>query len=197
MQALRSLGIFGGSFNPVHSGHVLLARQAREALKLDQVWLLPCSGSADGKALAPGALRLRWLRKALRGEEGLLASDLELKRGGVSRTIDTLRQVRALLGPGTRVTLLLGQDQALRLHRWKEAGQIPSLARIAIFARPGFPQLVPKGFKARFLSTGQFQISSSEIRQYIRQKRNLRLWVPPALERDADLWRAFSELSTK
>jgi nicotinate-nucleotide adenylyltransferase len=187
----RSLGLLGGSFNPVHSGHVLLARHAREALKLDEVWLIPCAASADGKALAPGALRLRWIRKALRGEEGLKASAVELKRGGVSRTIDTLRELRSKLGPAVKFTVLLGQDQALRLPGWKDAREIPDLARLAVFRRPGLKEQMPKAFHALFVSAPLFEISSSEIRSRIRNGKSVSLLVPPALVRDPELARVF------
>ena len=191
MKPLRSLGLLGGSFNPVHSGHVLLARHAREALKLDEVWLVPCAASADGKALAPGSLRLRWIKKALRGEEGLKASDLELKRGGVSRTIDTLAELRAKLGPAVAFTVLLGQDQALNFSGWKGAGRIPGLARLAVFRRPGVSGTPPKNFHATAVSAPLFEISSSEIRARIRNGKTLNLLLPPALVRDTELRRAF------
>jgi nicotinate-nucleotide adenylyltransferase len=194
--ALREVGVFGGSFNPVHSGHVLLARHALEALGLHELWLVPCAESADGKALAPGALRLKWLEKALQGEQGLKASDVELRRGGVSRSVDTLRELRAGLGKGTRLTLLLGQDQAARLPGWKEAEKIPGLARIAVFRRPGFRKRSPEGFPVVPIDAPLFQISSSEIRRAIALKKNLSLLLPPALVNDASLRRAFSDLST-
>jgi nicotinate-nucleotide adenylyltransferase len=191
VKPLRSLGLLGGSFNPVHSGHVLLARHAREALKLDEVWLIPCAGSADGKALAPGARRLAWIKKALRGEQGLKASDLELKRGGVSRSVDTLRELRAKLGPLVKFTLLLGQDQALHFSTWKDSDQIPGMARLAVFRRPGVPGRLPKTFQALMLSAPLFEISSSEIRARIRNGKSLNLLVPPAMARDTELLRVF------
>lgn len=187
---LRSLGIFGGSFNPVHTGHVLLARHAKTALKLDAVWFVPCSRSAYGKDLAPGGLRLRWLKLALEGEEGLLVSDVEIRRGGISRTIDTLRELRASLGRDVRFTLLLGQDQALRFPSWKEAERIPSLARLAVFRRSDAPSL-PPAFKARPLRAPLFDLSSSAIREDIRHGRPVSLLLPPALARNAELHRFF------
>ena len=189
MAPRRAIGLFGGSFNPVHSGHVLLARHARKALGLDEVWLIPCARSADRKALAPGALRLRWLRLALRGEEGLKASDIELKRGGVSRTVDTLRQLRCELGEGVAFTVLLGQDQALRLPRWKDAVLLTGLCRLAVFRRSGVgPDLGP-GFRP--LNAPLFDISSSDIRARIRARRSVGLLLPPALVRDRGLMAHF------
>lgn len=179
-------GLFGGSFNPVHTGHVLLARYALEQLKLDGVLFMPCARSADGKQLAPGALRLAWLKKALRGEAGLRASDLELKRGGVSRTVDTLRQLRALQ-PKAQWVLLMGADQAARIKTWKESAELPRLAQLAVFARPG--QRHPKNMFR--IVAPMLEISSSEIRLRIKQKKSLRLLLPPALAQDKKLLHNF------
>lgn len=185
MRAKR-LGLFGGSFNPVHTGHVLLARYALEQLGLDGVLFMPCARSADGKKLAPGALRLAWLKKALRGEAGMRASGLELERGGVSRTVDTLRQLHELQ-PQTEWTLLMGADQAARLKTWKESGALPKLARLAAFARPG--QKVPaKMFR---ITAPSLEISSSEIRLRIKQKQSVRLLLPPALANEKSLLHNF------
>ncbi|MGH7442740.1 MAG: nicotinate (nicotinamide) nucleotide adenylyltransferase [bacterium] len=191
MRPLRSLGLFGGSFNPVHSGHVLLARLARETLGLDEVWFIPCHRSADGKKLAPGPLRLRWLKMALRGESGLKASDVELRRGGLSRTVDTLSELRLRLGPLTRFTLLLGQDQALRLPAWKEAQALPALCRLAVFRRPGVPARALR-FKARLVRAPLFEVSSSEIRALARRGKNLSLWLPPVLAKNTALARFYA-----
>jgi nicotinate-nucleotide adenylyltransferase len=195
VKPLRSLGLFGGSFNPVHQGHVLLARRALETLELDEVWFIPCFRSADAKALAPGALRLGWLKKALRGEKGLKACDLELRRGGISRTIDTLRALRGTLGQAVKLTLLLGQDQALRLPQWKEAYQVPALCRLAVFERPGVDGSRPKGFKWVGVKAPLFDISSSEIRASMKRNKDVSLMLPPALAKDAALRRCFGKPS--
>ena len=147
----RRLGFFGGSFDPVHKGHLALAEQARALLRLDQVWLIPCAASADGKRLAPGLLRLAWLKRALQGKPGLAAWDGELRRGGVSRTIDTLRQLRRELGPGVRFSLLLGADQVAQLPTWKEAGRLQAYCGLAAFRREGSRPRAPKGFRVRWL----------------------------------------------
>lgn len=190
MPPLHSLGVFGGSFNPVHSGHILLARHAKTALKLDAVWFVPCFRSADGKALAPPALRLKWLNLALDGEEGLEACDMELRRGGLSRTVDTLRALRESYGPALRLTLLLGQDQARRFSTWKEADRIPGLARLAVFRRPGV-EAGPKDLRARTLQAPLFDVSSSGIRALIRRRRAVSLLLPPALAENAELLRFY------
>jgi nicotinate-nucleotide adenylyltransferase len=176
----RSIGLFGGSFNPAHIGHVLLARWARAALRLDEVWLLPCAQSADGKKLAPAAARLRVLRAALKGERGLKICGLDLERGGVSRAVDTLRALRAGAGPQARYTWLLGQDQALRLPRWKEARALPALAGFAYFSRrsaPAIPMAIHRRFRLKAVVVPSIEISSSLIRHENKGKKRVTLGV--------------------
>jgi len=172
------IGLFGGSFDPVHVGHVLLARWARESLGLDEVWLIPQAASADGKRLAPMLWRWRGLQRALRGEEGLSACDVDLRLGGVSRTVETLRQLRYELGPEPRFTWLLGQDQALRLPLWWEADELPKLCALSFFKRPSAPDL-PAGIQRRFrcfaIKSPSIEISSSLIRQQEQAGKRLDL----------------------
>jgi nicotinate-nucleotide adenylyltransferase len=162
------LGLFGGSFDPVHVGHILLARWAREALGLDELWLVPQAASADGKKLSSMVKRWRALDDALSGEEGLRACDVDLRLGGISRTVETLRQLRYELGPQPEFTWILGQDQALRLPQWQEADELPGLARFAYFKRAGCTP-VPKRIHSRFhcaiLDCPGMELSSTWIRQ--------------------------------
>jgi len=161
------VGLLGGSFDPVHIGHVLLARWARRALRLDEVWLVPQSQSADGKRLSPMLARWRAVQRAVKGEVGLRACDVDLRLGGVSRTIETLRQLHFEHGSTVRWTWLLGQDQALRLPQWQEAAALPALANFAYFFRPGC-RSIPKSVHTRFRTTAilvpSIDISSSRIR---------------------------------
>lgn len=187
----RRLGVFGGSFDPVHAGHLRLARWARRALGLDEVWLVPCARSADGKALAPGRLRLRWLRAALRGQAGLRACDWELKRGGLSRTVDTLRQLRRRFGAGVELTLLLGQDQARRLPAWKQARRLPQLAGLAVFGRGGAAGRLPAGYGLRRLPSPACAVSSTQLRERLRAGLSVRRLLPAALRDEPSLARAY------
>ena len=168
MKRAPKLGLFGGSFDLAHIGHVLLARWAKQALNLDEVWLIPQAESADGKRLAPMAQRWRGLQRALRGEAGLRACDVDLRLGGVSRTIETLIQLRYELGPKPEFTWLLGQDQALRLPQWQDAQHLPALCSFSFFKRPGAAS-VPKSIHTRFrciaIDVPSIEISSSWIRQ--------------------------------
>jgi nicotinate-nucleotide adenylyltransferase len=187
---MRSLGLLGGSYNPVHNGHLALADQARALLHLDGVWLIPCAESADGKPLAPGRLRLAWLKAALKGREGLSAWDGELKRGGVSRSIDTLRQLRRELGPGVQLTLLLGADQVARLASWKQADKLATLARLAAFRRAGTRPRAPQGFRVQWLDAPLQAASSTAIRAALAAGKRP-LGLPKALAQDLRLAREY------
>lgn len=190
---MKQIGLFGGSFNPVHRGHLLLAQAALAQLGLDEVWFVPCAESADGKVLAPAASRLRWLRKAVKDEPGFKVCDLELKRGGVSRTITTLRQLRRLAGAKRRFTLLMGEDQAVRFHTWKEADKIPALAGLAAFKREGVRKKVISGFQFQWVEFPYVKISSSEIRLRIKQKKSLLKLLPSALFGDPEIEQMFRQ----
>jgi len=167
LKAHPRIGLYGGSFDPIHVGHVLLARWAREALALDEVWLIPQAQSANGKKLSPAPQRWRGVNAALKREAGLRASDVDLRLGGVSRTIETLGQLIYEHGSHVEWTWLLGQDQALRLPTWSESQHLPALCRFSYFTRAGAPA-VPKSIHTRFrcsaIQVPSIEISSSWIR---------------------------------
>ncbi len=174
-----------------------MARLARAALGLDEVWFIPCARSADGKELAPGALRLRWLRQALRGRAGVRVCDLELRRGGVSRTVDTVRQLRAALGPGVEFTLLLGQDQALRLPAWKQAWRLAAWVRLAVFARPGWSADLSPAYAWTRVAGAVPPCSSRRIRATLARGGRAVRCLPPALVGDASLRRRYGPAKPK
>jgi nicotinate-nucleotide adenylyltransferase len=186
----KRLGLLGGSFDPVHRGHLALAESARRLLGLDEVWLIPCATSADGKRLAPGRLRLAWLRAALKGLDGLKAWDGELRRGGVSRSIDTLRQLRRALGPEVELFLLLGADQVAQLPAWKEAGRLQAYASLVAFRRAGSRPRAPQGFRVRWLDAPLRSESSTSLRAALAAGKRPK-GLPPALARDPRLARVY------
>jgi nicotinate-nucleotide adenylyltransferase len=131
------IGIMGGTFDPVHNGHVAAARQLRDLARLSEVWLMPNATPAH-RAAAPVATagdRLRMVQLAVEGQPGLVSSALEVDRGGVSYTIDTLREL-ARVYPGRPFAILLGSDAALQIRSWHEAGELLDQAHFVIFNRP-------------------------------------------------------------
>lgn len=178
IQPMKRIALFGGSFNPVHHGHLLAAREAFERLKLDELIFVPCGQSAYGKKLLPGPLRLKLLKGSVKGIKGYTVSDLELKTKGVSRSIDTLR---ALSVPGARYYLLIGADQVAEFPKWKEAFELSKLAKICVLARPGVWKRtgIQRKFRMRSLKIAQVGISSSEIRLRLSRKLSID-WLVPA-----------------
>ena len=132
------LGIYGGSFDPVHLGHLLVAQAAVEELGLDKLFFIPAAQSPfkpDAKP-APDAVRLQLLRLALAGKSNCEIDDQEIRRGGTSYTIDTLRDY-AKRFPGAELFYLIGADNAAKLNEWREANELAALAEFVVVPRPG------------------------------------------------------------
>ena len=189
------LGILGGSFDPVHYGHLILADVAREQLQLDQVWLVPAATSPlkPVGAAAGNQARMEMLQLAIGGTPGLVASDVELRRGGVSYTVDTLAQI-ARENSGSTLFLVVGSDQLPLLSKWHEAKRIAEFATWAFVRRPGSVEidwqlLAPfttseqlAAARQSVLSLASLELSSSELRQRIRDGRSIRFRTPRAVE---------------
>jgi len=144
--------IYGGTFDPVHHGHLRLALEVSERLGDVPVSLVPCHiPPHKGATGATAAQRLRLLELALAGEPRLLVDDRELRREGASYTADTLRQLRGELGADTPLVMVVGTDAFAGLDRWKQWRQISGLAHIVVVRRPGI-SLDPEGEPARLLA---------------------------------------------
>ncbi|MGQ0702096.1 MAG: nicotinate-nucleotide adenylyltransferase [Gemmatimonadales bacterium] len=167
------IGIFGGSFDPIHHGHLIAAVTLREALELDEVRFVvareqPLKPQGHG---APPEHRGRMTELAVEGTRGLCLDRSELDRPGPSYTVDTLRELQAAL-PGAELVLLLGSDAAAELPRWREPEVVQSLARVAVFGR---------GAGSEAVWVPRVEISSTEIRARARAGRPIRYWVPEAV----------------
>jgi nicotinate-nucleotide adenylyltransferase len=177
------LGIYGGSFDPVHLGHLLVAQAAMEELKLDRLFFVPAAQSPfkPEHNLAPAALRLQLLRLALAGKTNCEVDDQEIRRGGTSYTIETLRYY-AKHFPGTELFYLIGADNAAKLNAWHEAGELAKIAEFVAVPRPGGAVPVfPPPFRGRVLCGFPFAVSSSEIRARIKAGLPLENLTPAAV----------------
>jgi nicotinate-nucleotide adenylyltransferase len=176
------LGILGGSFNPIHHGHLIVATRMAEDLDLERVLLVPAAVAPlkDPGELAPARDRWEMLRRAIRGNPLFEACDLELRRGGVSYTVDTLRELHRRRPADYR--LILGADAARLLPRWKEAAEVLRLARPAVAARPGHGT-VPGLPKKDIVEVPLLEISGTEIRDRVRRGLSIRYLVPDPVER--------------
>jgi nicotinate-nucleotide adenylyltransferase len=175
------LGLFGGSFDPVHLGHLLVAQAALEVLALDRLFFIPAAQSPfkPESQPAPAAARLQWLRLALAGRANCEVDDQEIRRGGISYTIDTLRDY-AKRFPNAHFFYLIGADNAAQLNAWREAGELANLAEFVAIPRPGGGTAnFPAPFRGRTLKGFPLGVSSSEIRARVKAGRPIDHLVPP------------------
>jgi nicotinate-nucleotide adenylyltransferase len=165
------IGVFGGSFDPIHHGHLIAATTLAEALQLDEVKLVVARSQPLKRAgHAAGAEdRAAMVELAVRGESRLCADRTELGREGPSYTVDTLRTLRAQC-PAAELVLLLGADTAVTLDRWHEPEAIWQLCRVETFAREGIGE--------PGLQVPRLDISSTAIRARVRAGRSIRYWAP-------------------
>jgi len=133
------IGVFGGTFNPIHTGHLHAAEQVRVQLGLARVVFVPAAEPplkrAGSERIAPAALRLAWVRAALRGHPSFTVDDLELHRAGPSYTVDTLRALQTKLAPA-RLVFIVGEDAFSELDAWHEPSTLLTLADFAVMTRP-------------------------------------------------------------
>ncbi len=171
-------GLLGGSFDPVHHGHLIAALRAAEALGLEEVLFVPCAQQPLKAAapVAPAQPRRTLLELAIEGHPGFAVDPLGLERGGASYTVDTLRALKAR-DATRRLVLLLGADAASELPRWKEAGEVARLAEIAVLTRPGAPEVVP-ALVRHVVATPAIEISASDIRARCLAGKSIRYLVP-------------------
>jgi len=180
---MQRIGIFGGSFDPVHLGHLLVAQAALEELALEKLFFVPAAQSPfkpDGKpALAEERMRL--LRLALAGKTNCEVDDQEIHRGGVSYTVDTVREY-ARRFPQAKLFYLVGADNVASLPQWREAEALARLAEFAAIPRPGEPESVfPAPFRGQTIKGFPFGVSSSQIRARLKAGLPIDQLVPPAV----------------
>jgi nicotinate-nucleotide adenylyltransferase len=174
------LGLFGGTFDPPHLGHYLAAVDATDALGLDQVaWIPAATQPLKTATEAAGAgHRLAMTRLTAAGDPRFTVEALEMERGGLSFSVDTLRAFRER-HPGAALFLLLGADAAAMLPKWREPETIRALAEIVVLTRGGDSLELPDG--VRTLATRRVDISATEIRARVRSGRSIRGFVPDAV----------------
>ena len=175
------IGILGGTFDPVHVGHLILAACAREQLQADRILLIPNFHSPlkASEPVAAFADRLAMLRLAIDNVEGFSASDIEGRRGGISFTIDTLHVLQSE-NPGARFDLILGQDSLAEFPLWKDHSTILQMAEIAVVERTGASNPASPIPSTR-IHMPRVDISSTLIRQAINARRSIDFFVPPAV----------------
>lgn len=179
------VGVFGGTFDPPHVGHLVVARDALEALSLDRVLFVPAHRSPfkAGDGGTPAETRLEMVERAVADDPGFEVSRIEVDRPAPSYTVDTLRSL-AEREPGVRWTLLLGADQWASFGDWKEPREIARLARIAVLTREGRdPAEVDPGVDVPWTSVPvtRLDVSSTELRERVASGRTVRHRVSEAV----------------
>jgi nicotinate-nucleotide adenylyltransferase len=176
-------GIYGGSFDPVHLGHLLVAQAAIEELGLDKLFFILAAQSPfkpDSRP-APAVIRLQLLRLALAGRTNCEIDDQEIRRGGVSYTIDTLRDYRKRF-PDAELFYLIGADHVAHLPEWREPAELARLAEFVVIPRPGEQEAdFPKPFRGRWLKGFPLAVSSLQIRARVKAGLPIGPLVPPAV----------------
>jgi nicotinate-nucleotide adenylyltransferase len=181
---MKRIGVLGGSFDPIHFGHLLMAQSATEALKLDEVLFVPvnCSPFKADHRLPAADKRLVMVKEAIKGNATFKIYDGELRRQGVSYTIDTLNEL-TVKHPKAKFYLLMGEDSLKGFHRWKDPQGILRRATLVILNRPGFDKDFPKRWPYLKVNMPAVDISSSDIRQRLRHRKSIWYLTPKAVIR--------------
>lgn len=181
-----TVAVYGGTFNPPHCGHLVVAETARETLRLDRILFVPTATPPHkgAAALAPARHRMEMTRLAVAGNPGFEASDAEVTRGGLSFTVDTLREIAAR-NPGASLKLLIGADNLFDFEGWKSPAEILELADLVVMTRPGYELRRGRAelpLRAAAITVPVIGISGTDIRRRVKFGQSIRYLVPAAVE---------------
>ncbi len=180
-----SIGIFGGTFDPPHVGHIAAAAHCRAALGLSKVLLVVANDpwqKSPSRRVSPAADRLAMVAESVEGLDGLAVCDLEVRRGGPSFTIDTVEELARTEGVEDP-WVIVGSDLATTLDTWERADELRRKVRIAVLSRPGSPLVLPEGWRAVALVSDDLDVSSSQVRERVRRGEEIGNLVTPAVVR--------------
>lgn len=176
------VGILGGTFDPPHVGHLIVAQDALSALSLAGVTFVPAAHPPHKRRsdLTPAPLRLAMLRAAVTGQTGFAVDAAEVERGGVSYTVDTLRSLQRQ-NPDRKLFLLMGADQYAEFATWRAPDEIRQLARVVVLSRAG-ERISPATPDVRFLPVTRIDVSATDIRRRVARGQPIRYLVPAPVE---------------
>lgn len=172
------IGILGGTFNPVHIGHLILAEEVRESLSLDKIIFMPTNlpPHKDVKDVILAKERYRMIELAIKGNKYFEVSDMEIERKGKSYTIDTINELRNKF-PKETLYFITGSDLLKYLKEWKDLERIIKMVKFVVATRPGYPlEKIPSYIST--IAIRAVDISAYEIREAVKQDRSFRYLVP-------------------
>ncbi|MBM4461978.1 MAG: nicotinate-nucleotide adenylyltransferase [Chloroflexi bacterium] len=187
-------GVFGGTFDPIHRGHLVVAEEIRDELGLTEVFFVPTGQPwlKSHRAISPAQQRLEMVRLATRANPHFKVSTIEIDRSGPSYTVDTMKMLRQQAGDEAELWFFLGSDVLAELPKWREPQRLIQLCRLAAFARPGFPlprleglEVAIPGLSQRvtFVEVSQIDISGTDIRRRLAQGASIHNLVTEAVEK--------------
>jgi nicotinate-nucleotide adenylyltransferase len=177
------IGLYGGSFDPIHLGHLLVAQAAYEEAGLDRVIFIPAAQSPfkPGRKTSPNQVRAQMMRLALAGRTYCELDLQEIERGGISYTIDTVRAYHARF-PEAELFYIIGMDHVPLLPKWRSGSELGQLLQFLVVPRPGEPVAAyPAGFRGRHLRGFPIELSASQVRERVRGGQPVDLLVEPAV----------------
>ena len=185
------IGVFGGTFDPPHVGHLLVANDARDALELDRLIFVPTGAQpfkVDTPPAASGQDRLEMVRLAVADDANYVVDDAEINRKGLSFTVDTLEHLSER-NPAARLFLLMGEDVLASFEKWRSPARIRELATLVAVSRGGLAGSVadPAASAVLRVSTRRVDVSSTEIRERRRAGKSIKGFVPESVERFIDV----------
>lgn len=184
--------MLGGTFDPVHVGHLIVAQDIVEGLELDRLLVVPAGRPPHREAAFPADARLEWARAAFEGDDRIRVSDVEVRRSGPSYTADTLEQIRDELRPD-RLFCVIGVDQLRVLGSWKDPDRIAGAATVAVMARSGESPEEMRGdveISFRSVPVTRVDLSSTCVRERLSEGRSVRYLVPETVRPDVEeAWR--------
>ena len=188
------IGILGGTFDPIHIGHLVLGEEALSKLKLDQIWFIPTGKPwlKESLEITDGLNRLEMVKIATKSNPRFVASSIEIDRSGPTYTIDTLRYLKDKLGTKTSIYFILGLDTLANFHRWNRPEEILDLCEFVVSNRPGFgntkildeqlERFESIGSITTLLNIPMLDISGTNLREMIRQGLSIKYRVPDGVE---------------
>jgi nicotinate-nucleotide adenylyltransferase len=186
------VGLYFGSFNPIHIGHCIIASHIAQNTPVDQVWFIvsPQNPFKPSASLLNEYHRLHLAQLAVEGEKSLKVVDIEFNLPRPSYTIDTMTYLEEKY-PGYQFSIILGGDSFQNLHKWKNAEILTQRYTFYVYQRPGFNMVNSPGIKTVLLDAPLLQISSTQIREMIKNGKSIRYLVPDKVREEIELYKYY------